>query len=196
MKTKKSFQYWQWRVIICSMIGYSVFYFVRKNFAFAMPALGQEYGITDTSFGVILTLVGLVYGVSKFLNGFIADRANARWHLVIGLGACVILNFLFGWSADISHWITGQESGPDFVNAMVAVMAVLLVLNNVFQGAGFGPCNRLMVHWVPPKELATKMSIWNMSHSIGAAPLLPPWAGAGAFGFRRPSVPAASPLLS
>ena len=169
MKTKKSFQYWQWRVIICSMIGYSVFYFVRKNFAFAMPALGQEYGITDTSFGVILTLVGLVYGVSKFLNGFIADRANARWHLVIGLGACVILNFLFGWSADISHWITGQESGPDFVNAMVAVMAVLLVLNNVFQGAGFGPCNRLMVHWVPPKELATKMSIWNMSHSIGAA---------------------------
>ena len=151
------------------MIGYSVFYFVRKNFAFAMPALGQEYGITDTSFGVILTLVGLVYGVSKFLNGFIADRANARWHLVIGLGACVILNFLFGWSADISHWITGQESGPDFVNAMVAVMAVLLVLNNVFQGAGFGPCNRLMVHWVPPKELATKMSIWNMSHSIGAA---------------------------
>ena len=169
MKTKKSFQYWQWRVIISSMIGYSVFYFVRKNFAFAMPALGQEYGITDTSFGVILTLVGLVYGVSKFLNGFIADRANARWHLVIGLGACVILNFLFGWSADISHWITGQESGPDFVNAMVAVMAVLLVLNNVFQGAGFGPCNRLMVHWVPPKELATKMSIWNMSHSIGAA---------------------------
>ena len=130
MKTKKSFQYWQWRVIICSMIGYSVFYFVRKNFAFAMPALGQEYGITDTSFGIILTLVGLVYGVSKFLNGFIADRANARWHLVIGLGACVILNFLFGWSADISHWITGQESGPDFVNAMVAVMAVLLVLNN------------------------------------------------------------------
>ncbi len=169
MKTKKSFQYWQWRVIICSMIGYSVFYFVRKNFAFAMPALGQEYGITDTSFGVILTLVGLVYGVSKFLNGFIADRANARWHLVIGLGACVILNFLFGWSEDISHWITGQESGPDFVNAMVAVMAVLLVLNNVFQGAGFGPCNRLMVHWVPPKKLATKMSIWNMSHSIGAA---------------------------
>ncbi len=169
MKTKRSFQYWQWWVIICSMIGYSVFYFVRKNFAFAMPALGLEYGIKDTGFGIILTLVGLVYGVSKFLNGFIADRANARWHLAIGLGACVVLNLIFGWSADISRWITGQESGPDFVNAMVVIMAVLLILNNVFQGAGFGPCNRLMVHWVPPKELATKMSIWNMSHSIGAA---------------------------
>lgn len=169
MKTRKSFKYWQWRVIICSMIGYSVFYFVRKNFSFAMPALGAEYGITDTSFGIILTLAGLVYGVSKFLNGFIADRANARWHLVIGLSACVVLNLVFGWSADISHWITGSENGPDFINGMVTVMAVLLLLNNVFQGAGFGPCNRLMVHWVPPKELATKMSIWNMSHSVGAA---------------------------
>ena len=169
MKTKKSFNYWQWRVIIGSMIGYSVFYFVRKNFSFAMPALGAEYGITDTSFGIILTLAGLVYGVSKFLNGFIADRANARWHLVIGLSASVVLNLIFGWSADLSHLITGQSQGPDFINAMVASMAILLLLNNVFQGAGFGPCNRLMVHWVPPKELATKMSIWNMSHSIGAA---------------------------
>ena len=169
MKTGKSFNYWQWRVIIGSMIGYSMFYFVRKNFSFAIPALGAEYGINDTSFGVILTLVGLIYGVSKFINGFIADRANARWHLVIALSACVALNLAFGWSADLSHWISGSENGPDFINAMVTSMAVLLILNNVFQGAGFGPCNRLMVHWIPPKELATKMSLWNMSHSIGAS---------------------------
>ncbi|MBQ9310314.1 MAG: MFS transporter [Bacteroidales bacterium] len=168
MKTTKSFNYWQWRVIICTMIGYSMFYFVRKNFSFAMPVLGQEYGITDSSFGIILTLVGLIYGVSKFINGFIADRANARWHLAIGLGVCVVVNFIFGWSADLSHLITGKAEGPDFVNTMVAIMAVLLVVNNIFQGAGFAPCNRLLVHWVPPRELATKMCIWNVSHSIGA----------------------------
>ena len=45
---------------------------------------------------------------------------------------------------------------------------MLLILNNMFQGCGFPPCNRLITHWVPPKELATKMSIWNASHSIGA----------------------------
>jgi OPA family glycerol-3-phosphate transporter-like MFS transporter/OPA family sugar phosphate sensor protein UhpC-like MFS transporter len=43
-----------------------------------------------------------------------------------------------------------------------------MVLNNIFQGCGFPPCNRLITHWVPPHELATKMSIWNASHSIGA----------------------------
>ena len=168
MQTKHTFKHWQWRVIICSMIGYSMFYFVRKNFSFAMPALGEAYGITNTSFGIILSLVGIIYGISKFINGFIADRANARWHLVVGLTICALLNYIFGFSADLSHWITGASQGPDFVNSMVVIMAVLLVLNNIFQGCGFSPCNRLMVHWVPPKELATKMSFWNTSHSIGA----------------------------
>ena len=51
------FKSWQWQVVICSMIGYSMFYFVRKNFSFAMPALSAEYGITNTSFGIILSLV-------------------------------------------------------------------------------------------------------------------------------------------
>ncbi len=168
MQTKKSFNYWQWRVILCSMIGYSMFYFVRKNFSFAMPVLGAEYGIKDSTFGIILTMGGLVYGVSKFINGFIADRANARWHLVIALSICVALNALFGWSPQISHWISGATEGPDFVGALVSCTAVFIILNNVFQGAGFAPCNRLMVHWIPPKELATKMSLWNVSHSIGA----------------------------
>lgn len=166
--TRHTFKYWQWRVIICSMISYAMFYFVRKNFSFAMPLLKQEFGITNASFGIILSLAGIIYGVSKFLNGILSDRTNPRWHLVIGLSVCVAVNFLFGFSDKISTMLTGQSSGPDFVGGMVVVMAVLYVINQIFQGAGFGPCNHLMVNWVPPKELATKMSIWNLSHSIGA----------------------------
>ena len=168
-KTKHSFQYWQWRVILSTMVGYSVYYFVRKNFSFAMPALGDEYGISNMSFGIILTLVGLIYGVSKFVNGVLSDRTNARWHLSFGLAVCVLLNVAFGWSDKLSAMITGHADGPDFVNGMVAVMAVLLVLNNIFQGCGFAPCNHLLAHWIHPKELATKTAIWNTSHSVGAA---------------------------
>ena len=169
MQTKHSFKYWQWRVIICSMISYALFYFVRKNFAFAMPALGEEYGITNTSFGIILSLVGIIYGLSKFVNGIIADRTVARWHLAIGLAACSVFNLLFGWSDKISFWITGQTGGAEFVSTMVIIMATLLILNNIFQGCGFPPCNHLLAWWVPPKELATKAAIWNTSHSFGAA---------------------------
>lgn len=50
---QKKFQYWQWRTIIGTMIGYSIFYLVRKNFSFAIPGLTVEYGITKATFGAI-----------------------------------------------------------------------------------------------------------------------------------------------
>ena len=167
MQTEKRFKYWQWRVIISSMIGYAMFYFVRKNFSFAIPMLDKEYGISNASFGIIMTLGGLIYGVSKFINGMLADRTNARWHLVIGLSICVFTSFMFGFSDKISVFFTGHVEGATFVNGIVVVMAVLYIINQIFQGCGFAPCNHLMVSWVPPTELATKMSIWNTSHSIG-----------------------------
>lgn len=168
MQTRHSFKYWQWRVIICSMIGYAMFYFVRKNFSFAIPLLSEEYGITNASFGIIMTLGGLIYGVSKFVNGILADRTNARWHLVIGLVVCVATSFVLGFSDRISTMLTGETEGAVFVKGIVMVMAAMYIINQIFQGCGFAPCNHLMVNWVPPKELATKMSIWNTSHSIGA----------------------------
>lgn len=168
MHTEKRFKYWQWRVIICSMIGYAMFYFVRKNFSFAIPLLNQEYGISNASFGIIMTLGGLIYGVSKFVNGILADRTNARWHLVLGLSVCVVASILFGFADKISVFFTGSAEGAGFVHGMVMVMGALYLVNQIFQGCGFAPCNHLMVSWVPPKELATKMSIWSTSHSIGA----------------------------
>lgn len=151
------------------MIGYALFYFVRKNFSFAIPGLSAEFGITKTSFGIIMTLVTVVYGVSRFLNGLIADKLNARWHMAIGLLLCSLANFAFGFGDDISTWITGEKSGPMFTNTMVLFFGIMLIINNLFQGSGFPPCARLLTHWIPPKELATKMSIWNTSHSIGAS---------------------------
>ena len=35
----KKYNYWQWRTLIILMIGYALFYFVRKNFSIVMPAL-------------------------------------------------------------------------------------------------------------------------------------------------------------
>jgi len=169
MKTKHSFKHWQWRVIICSMIGYAMFYFVRKNFSFAIPLIQQAYpDITKAHFGAIFSAGGIIYGVSKLINGVLADRTNARWHLTIGLGICVAVNFLFGFTDKLTCAVTGCLDGPDFIGGFVLIMSILYIINQIFQGCGFAPCNHLMVSWVPPKELATKMSFWNVSHSVGA----------------------------
>lgn len=77
----KRFKYWQWRTIIGTMIGYAIFYFVRKNFSFAIPGLTAEYGISKTTFGVIMTLVGLIYGVSNSSTAYwrTAPTAAGTW---------------------------------------------------------------------------------------------------------------------
>ena len=177
MDQAKKFKYWQWRVIICTMIGYAMFYFVRKNFSFAIPLLSEAYGINNKSFGIIMTLGGLIYGVSKFINGILADRTNSRWHLVIGLSVCVLTSVVLGFSDNIAaYFLNGSFSTAgfvgdarfDLVKGMIIVMGAMYIVNQIFQGCGFAPCNHLVCSWVPPHELATKMSIWNTSHSVGA----------------------------
>lgn len=146
----KQFRYWQRRTIIASMIGYALFYFVRKNLSIAMPGMQADLGITKTDLGLFLTLHGLIYGISKFANGFIGDRVNARYFMVSGLVLSALCNLAFGFAS------------------AVVVFGIVWMLNGWFQGMGFPPCARLLTHWIPPTELATKMSVWNTSHSIGA----------------------------
>jgi OPA family glycerol-3-phosphate transporter-like MFS transporter/OPA family sugar phosphate sensor protein UhpC-like MFS transporter len=140
--------YWQRRILISTIIGYALYYFVRKNLSVAMPAM-EASGIHKTQLGLFLTLHGVLYGVSKFANGIIGDRVNARWFMPIGLAYCAVINILFGLSAS------------------VVAFGVLWAANGWFQGIGYPPCARLMTHWFSPKELATKMGIWNISHSLG-----------------------------
>lgn len=140
---------WQKRVLVSSIIGYATFYFVRKNLSIAMPAMENSLGIQKSQLGLFLTMHGLLYGVSKFANGFLGDRANARVLMVTGLTVSAILNVLFGF------------------NSTVLALGVIWTLNGWFQGMGFPPCARLLANWFSPKELATKFSLWNMSHPIG-----------------------------
>ncbi|WP_302151688.1 MFS transporter [uncultured Alistipes sp.] len=165
---KHRFKYWQTRTIIATMVGYALFYFVRKNFSLAMPGLEADLGISKTSLGIFLTLNGVVYGISRFVNGVLADRMNARWYMSIGLALCALSNFAFGFGEDVSYWLTGEHDGTQFTNTMILFMGIMWVVNGMLQGTGFPPCARLLTHWIPPTELATKMSWWNTSHSIGA----------------------------
>src|SRR6266436_4760853 len=145
----KQFRHWQRRVLLTSIIGYATFYFVRANLPLAMPLMERNLGIHKQQLGLFLTLHGLLYGVSKFANGFLGDRANARAFMAFGLGASALMNVLFG------------------LNSAVVTLGLIWMANGWFQGMGFPPCARLLAYWFPPKQLASRMSIWNISHSTG-----------------------------
>src|ERR1035441_3043141 len=119
-------RYWQRRIMVATIVGYATYYFVRKNLSIAMPVMEKTLGVTKADLGLFLTLHGVLYGVSKFVNVF------------------------FGLSS------------------AVAALGMFWMINGWFQGMGFPPCARAFTHWVPPRELATKMSIWNASTNIGA----------------------------
>ncbi|OAM89802.1 MFS transporter [Termitidicoccus mucosus] len=146
--TDRKFRYWQNRTLVGAMIGYIAFYFVRNSLSFAIPAM-QADGYTKTNLGIFITLNGLLYGVSKFANGILGDRANARVFMVTGLVLSAAANIIFGFGTSL------------------IMLGAVWMANGWIQGMGFPPCARLMTHWFPPEQLATKMSIWNTSHSIG-----------------------------
>ena len=50
-----------------------------------MPVMATALNLNKEQLGLFLTLHGVVYGFSKFANGFIGDRANARVMMVTGL---------------------------------------------------------------------------------------------------------------
>ncbi|MCD8313052.1 MAG: MFS transporter [Bacteroidales bacterium] len=159
---------WQAGTIAVTMVGYALFYFVRKNFSLAMPGLTAEYGIANVSFGWIIFAGSLVYGFSRFINGYLVDRVRARIVMALGLLLCAAANFAFGFGVDLSALITGVHDGPRLVETLILVMGVTIILNQYFQGMGYPPCARVLPHWIHPSELATKMSLWNISHSVGA----------------------------
>lgn len=147
----KKYHYWRSRMLISTLIGYALFYFVRKNLSVALPGMEKELGITKEALGLFLTAHGVLYGVSKFVNGLWGDRANVRYFMVVGLLLSAVMNICFGLSS-----------------AAIA-LGLFWLANGWFQGMGFPPCARALTHWFAPKERGVKFSIWNTSHSIGAA---------------------------
>ena len=165
-ETNRKFHRTQWRMLFATMIGYTLFYFMRKNFSFAMPGLEQDCGISKAMLGNFLFAGGIVYGISKFVNGIVGDRCNSRKMLCFGLLVCSLVNVAFGFAPQIAAWLGNGGTGNGG-QSLAWTFGILLVLNQFFQGTGFPPCAKLIAFWVPPNELATKMSVWNTSHSIG-----------------------------
>ena len=160
---KRSFRFWQWETLIVTMIGYALYYLIRKNLSIAMPLLG-EIGVSKVQLGTFLTCGGVVYGAGRFLNGIVADRNSARKVMALGLLICGLVNIAFG----CSDWISSRFSLFTFHFSLVSTMGLIWIVNSYFQGMGVGPCIKTLPQWFPPEELSTKQSVWNLSHSVGA----------------------------
>lgn len=147
-----SYKRLRYQVFTGIFLGYAGYYLVRKNFALVMPDLIAQ-GFTKTELGFALSGVSIAYGLSKFLMGNVSDRSDARKFMTIGLALSGLVMITMGMFP--------------FATSSIAIMFLLLLVNGWFQGMGWPPSGRVMVHWFSIKERGTKMSIWNVAHNVG-----------------------------
>lgn len=147
----KNYRYWRIRIFYSMYLGYAFFYFTRKSFTFAIPALKINLGYEMVELGMLGSIFSIVYGISKFASGVLGDRSNPRYFMAIGLILTGIFNIFFGLSSSV--WL----------------FAIFWGLNAWFQGWGWPACAKLLTHWYSQSERGRWWSVWNTSHNLGAA---------------------------
>ena len=85
--------------------------------------------------------------------GNVSDRSIARVFMALGLSCSALIMIFMGT--------------VPYATSSVTIMFVLLLVNGWFQGMGWPPSGRVMVHWFSSNERGTKMAIWNVAHNIG-----------------------------
>ncbi len=147
----KKYKYWRIRTFYAMYIGYALYYFTRKSFTFAMPAMQMELGLSKFELGLLGSILSLSYGASKFISGILGDKSNPRYFMSVGLILTGLFNLFFGMSSVL--W----------------AFALFWGLNGWFQGWGWPGCAKLLTHWYSQSERGRWWSIWSTSHNVGGA---------------------------
>ncbi|MCI6574187.1 MAG: MFS transporter [Actinomycetaceae bacterium] len=145
----------RWRVFAGIFLGYAGFYLIRNNVSL-VAAILKENGLFNTvGIGIVANAVLFAYGLSKFFMAMLSDRSNARYFLPIGLALSAVMNLLVAF--------------VPVLTASVGVFAIVMFINGWFQGMGWPPSGRVLVHWFSTNERGWMTSIWNCAHNVGGA---------------------------
>lgn len=136
-------------------IGYAGFYLIRNNVSLVSAVLKEHDVLTPVGIGIVANAVLFSYGLSKFFMAMLSDRSNARYFMPLGLALSAIVNLLIAFVPALS--------------ATVTLFAIMMFINGWFQGMGWPPSGRVLVHWFSTKERGWMTSIWNCAHNVGGA---------------------------
>ncbi|HFW0767277.1 TPA: MFS transporter, partial [Salmonella enterica subsp. enterica serovar Java] len=122
-----------------------------KAFAAAAPLLMHDIGMTAVQFGTASSIYYILYGISKFGSGLLADRINPRVFLAPVLLVIAIINVGVGMCNNVT------------------ILLTLYCLTAVAQGCGFPPIAKAISQWYSKSERGGWYSLWNTSHNVGGA---------------------------
>ena len=125
---------WQKKMFWLMWITYASFYLCRVNISIAMPKIMEEFALTKTDMGLVLSSLFLFYAIGQFINGQLGDKLNSRRIVTLGLLSSAVLNIIFG-----------------FTGGILGLMIVIWGLNGYFQSMGWAPTVKAMANWFPSR---------------------------------------------
>lgn len=140
---------------------YAAMYMARYNFPFANKALSDTYGWDKAQIGLIISTSTLLYGLSAFFNGPIADRIGGRKAMLIGAAGATVFNLCFGLGAYV-----GAISTPA---TLLTYLASMWTLNMYFQSYSALALIKVNAGWFHVSERGVFSAIFGSMIQSGRA---------------------------
>ncbi|MCF0195848.1 MAG: MFS transporter [Bacteroidaceae bacterium] len=190
MSTTQQTKMTNFRWVICAMLflATTVNYMDRQVLSLTWKDfIAPEFHWTDSDYGKIAGLFGLVYGFANFFAGRIIDYLGTKkgylWAIFIwSLGAC--LHALCGWATmqyvGIGSMAEMMQATGDTLVLVVTVSVWFFISARVVLAVGeagnFPSAVKVTAEYFPKKDRAFATSIFNAGSTIGAlvAPLTIP----------------------
>ena len=140
---------WRYRIFASTWLSYAGFYFCRKPFFIAKPALAEELSWDPSLLGFIGSAYLVAYTIGQFIMGWVGSKWGPRILLLFGMAVSIAVNFLFGIT---NSWTT---------------FSLLMMINGFAQSTGWSNNVAAMAPWFSRKERGTVMGFWATNYQIG-----------------------------
>lgn len=143
---------WQKKILFTAWLSYASFYLLRVNISVAIPGIIQEFGLSKTQIGSVLSALFFTYAAGQFINGQFGDNFSAKKLVALGLFSSTLINFIFGYTKGV-----------------LLLMILLWGLNGFFQSMGWAPTVKIVASWFPSSKRGKASGILGSSYQIGNA---------------------------
>ena len=146
---------------LAGTLGYALYYVCRLSMGVMKQPLIDAELLTATQLGVIGACLYWTYAVGKLVNGFLADRANIKRFMTVGLVLSASANFIMG--------VLGISAlnGAITNAALFVLFALCWGINGWAQSMGAPPAIVGLSRWFPLRIRGTFYGFFSASHNIG-----------------------------
>jgi OPA family glycerol-3-phosphate transporter-like MFS transporter len=156
---------------------YGFFYMSRYNFSAIAARLSDTFGWSNTQYSDVLSWGTLIYGLSVFLNGPLADRLGGKRAILIGSAGAAVFNLLFGLchiflatpATVVKGTVVTQAVYDHGMNGatMLATFSALWAANHYFQSFGALSIVKINAAWFPVRERGVFAGIFGIMIQSG-----------------------------